>query len=69
MCEMKFYSQEFTVTKEYHFILERRKSMLYEKVSKKTSVHNTLITTFGLKHTEYFSDIVNTITLEDLFQK
>ena len=69
MCEIKFYSDEFTVTKEYHFELERRKKMLYEKVSKKTAVHSTLTTTFGLKKADHFNDIINTITLDDLFEK
>ena len=69
MCEIKFYSDLFTVTKDYHFVLERRRSLLSEKVSKKVAVHNTLITTFGLKRAEYFSDIISTITLDDLFAK
>lgn len=69
MCEIKFYSDEFTVTKEYHFVLERRKKLLYEKVSRKTAVHNTLITTFGLKKSDYFNDIISIITLDDLFEK
>jgi hypothetical protein len=27
-----------------------------------------LITTFGLRHVEYYGDFVNTITLDELFQ-
>lgn len=67
MCEIKFYSDEFSVNKEYHFTLVRRKEMLLEKVPKKATVHNTLITTYGLKHNEYFSDFINTVTMDDLF--
>ena len=67
MCEMKFYSEEFTVNKDYHFVLERRKRLLHEHIAKKATVHNTLITTFGLRKTEYFSDFVHVITLDDLF--
>ena len=69
MCEIKFYSDVFTVTKDYHFVLERRKKLLHEKLSKKTAVHSTLITTFGLKNTDYCNDIINTIVLDDLFAK
>ena len=31
------------------------------------SVHNTLITVFGLKNNEYSSVFTNVITLDDLF--
>lgn len=67
MCEIKFCSDEFSVDKDYHFTLVRRRNLLKEKISKKTAVHSTLITTYGLKHNEYFDDFVNVITLDDLF--
>lgn len=69
MCEIKFYSDEFTANKECHFALAKRERLLREIIPKKASIHNTLITTFGLKHVEYFGDFMNTITLEELFQK
>ena len=69
MCEIKFYSDLFTATKEFHFTLERRKKLLAEIIPKKAAIHNTLITTFGLKQVEYFNDIINTISLDDLFEK
>ena len=67
MCEVKFYSEECTVNKDYHFVLERRRRLLREHISKKATVHNTLITTFGIRHTEYYSDFVDIITLDNLF--
>ena len=67
LCEIKFTGDEFSVSKDYHFTLVRRKNMLLELVPKKTAVHNTLITTYGLKHTEYAGDFIHTITLENLF--
>ena len=69
MCEIKFYSDEYTADKECHFSLVRKGRLLSEIIPKKASVHNTLITTFGLKHTEYFSDFTSTITLDDLFRE
>lgn len=69
MCEVKFYSDEFAVNKEYHFTLVRRKNLLLEKVSKKMAVHSILITTYGLKHNEYYNDFIQTITLDELFTK
>ena len=67
MCEIKFYSDEFAVDKAYHLIVERRKRLLREVIPKKSVVHSTLITTYGLKHNEYYGDFVNAITLDDLF--
>ena len=68
MCEAKFYSDEFIANKDCHFALVRRERLLREIIPKKASIHNTLITTFGLKQVEYFGDFVNVITLDDLFR-
>jgi len=67
MCEIKFYSDEFAVNKEYHLILERRKKMLREIIPAKSVVHSTLITTYGLKRNEYSGDFVSIIKIDDLF--
>ena len=32
------------------------------------AVHNTLITTFGVKHNAYWNNIQSEVTLEDLFK-
>lgn len=67
MCEIKFYSEDFAVDKDYHMTLERRKRLLREVIPKKSVIHNILITTYGLKHNEYYSDFINIVTLDDLF--
>ena len=69
MCEIKFYSDEFVADKDCHFGLVRRERLLREKLSRKVSVYNTLITTFGLSRSEYFGDFVSTVTLDDLFRE
>ena len=69
MCEIKFVGDEFTVTRDYHLLLERRKRLLYEKIPNKAAIHCTLITSFGLRRAEHFSDIISTIPLEDLFRE
>ena len=68
MCEIKYYNDEFVANKDCHFALARKQRLLREVVPKKASIHNTLITTFGLKQVEYFGDFINTITLDDLFK-
>ena len=67
MCEVKFYNDEFAISKDYHITLTRRRNLLQEKIPKRAVIHNTLITTYGLKHNEYYNDFVQTITLDNLF--
>ena len=67
MCEMKYYGEEFMVDKDYDSILRHRKNLLYEIISKKNAVHNTLITTFGIRNNEYRWSFDNVITMDDLF--
>lgn len=68
MCELKFYSGEYSVSKGYHRILMNRQLLLEQELSSKMTIHNTLITTYGLKYNEYSGFFDNVITLEDLFQ-
>ena len=68
MCELKFYSDEFCVSGDYYRTLLRRQGILSGEVSKKTSVHSTLITTFGLKRNDYSGIFTNVLTLDDLFR-
>lgn len=67
MCEMKYYSDEFVVNKEYYQVLLHRQEILKKEISRKISIHNTLITTFGLTYNEYSGIFSNVITLDDLF--
>lgn len=67
MCEMKFYSEEFTIDKKYDMLLRNRQGILREKISKKYAIHNTLITTYGIKDNEYRWAFDNVITMDDLF--
>ena len=68
MCEMKYYSEKFEVTKDYYEHLLHCQNVLSNEISAKTSIHNTLITTFGLVQNKYSGFFSNTITLEDLFK-
>ena len=67
MCEMKFYSEEFTVSKDYHKTLVRRTNTLMEHLKRKNAIQTTLVTTYGLTRNEYASDFVHVVTIDDLF--
>ena len=67
MCEIKYYSKEFAVDKNYYKTLQNRQASLLDMVSPKTSIHSTLITTYGLKKNEYSSAFTSVVTMDDLF--
>lgn len=67
--EIKFYSGDFVVNKSYYNTLLHRQEVLAKEVSRKKVVHNTLITTNGIKRNEYSSIFTNVVTLDDLFRE
>ncbi|MBQ8989105.1 MAG: ATP-binding protein [Prevotella sp.] len=67
MCEMKFYGEEFTVTKAYERKLAHRQILISEMVSRRTVIHPVLITTYGLTYNEYSGAFAQTLTIDDLF--
>ena len=67
MCEIKFYSDDFTVDSSYYRTVIRRQGLLEKYLKRKNVIHNTLITTYGLTYNEYSGVFTNVITLDDLF--
>ena len=67
MCEMKFYNDEYTVTKAYDRVLVGRYNRLDSMIPKRSTVNPVLVTTFGLVYNEYAGTFQNVITLDDLF--
>ncbi len=69
MCEMKFYGDEFSVDKTYDRKLKHRKMLLGNVIPKRSVVHGTLVTTYGLTYNEYSSNFDSVVTMEDLFKE
>ncbi len=68
VCEAKFYKNLFTINKDYYFrLLDRDEQLLYT-LNKKITIHNVLITTFGIKENEYTNFFDNIVCLDDLFK-
>lgn len=67
MCEIKYYGDKFMVNKDYYHKLLHRQELLTQEISKKFSIHSTLITTFGLYYNEYSGIFTNQIKMDDLF--
>lgn len=67
MCEIKYYGNKFVVNKDYYQVLLNRQNILAQELSPRVSIHNTLITTFGLTYNEYSGIFSKVLTLDDLF--
>lgn len=70
LCEIKFYNNNFKITKQYDQQLRNKVSALLETVQKKSkdicNIHLTLITTYGLSSNEYSGKVVSVVTMNDL---
>jgi len=67
VCEMKFSRKEFVITKDYDRILQNKVWTFAEETHTKKAVHATMITTYGVKHNEYWGNVQSELTLDDLF--
>ncbi len=68
LCEMKFSSGEFEITKSERDKIENRKDTFISKTRTSKSVRITLITSVGLKQNMHSKIIQNTVTIKDLFK-
>ena len=68
LCEMKYSDNEFIITKEYDKILRNKRSVFREETRTRKTIHTTLITTYGVKHNEYWGNIQSEVTLDALFE-
>ena len=68
LCEMKFYNEKFTVDKNYYMKIVHRQNVLAEHLSRKSVIHNVLVTTEGLNYNEYSSIFQNVVVLDNLFE-
>lgn len=67
VCEVKFYSGEYVIDKDYSLKL-RNKIAAFKAASKtKKALVPTMITTFGVKHNSYSGNIQQEVILDDLF--
>ncbi|MDR2204744.1 MAG: ATP-binding protein [Flavobacteriaceae bacterium] len=67
LCEMKFSTKEFIITKNYDDNLRNKRGVFIEETNTKKSVHITMTTTYGVKHNAYRNNIQSEVLLDDLF--
>lgn len=69
LCEMKFSSEKYEITKSYDAELRRKSRVFTDKSDCQKAVTTVMITTYGLVSNAYAGDIQNQVTMEDLFEK
>ncbi len=67
ICEMKFCEDDFSISASYDKTLRNKLSTFQEETGCKSSLHLTMVTTYGLKFNEYAGRVQSVITMEDLF--
>jgi len=67
LCEIKYSSTPFRITRPYAEKLRSKRAAFLEETRKIKSAHTTMITTFGLVHNEYSNEILSQVQLDDLF--
>jgi hypothetical protein len=67
ICEMKFYTDEFTIDKSYAAELARKLEVFRDQTAVKKSLFLTFITTYGVKRNEYSDRLVHNNLTIDLF--
>ncbi len=67
LCEMKFCKDDFAVDAAYDKQLRHKLSLFASETHSRSSLHMTLVTTWGLARTPYSNRFTKVITMDDLF--
>lgn len=68
VCEIKLYSDVFTINKQYYQELRNKISQFRIQTGSKKNVFLTMITTYGVAENQYSNEIVtNSLTMDSLF--
>lgn len=69
LCEMKFYDDEWVISKTYAQALRKKKSCFKEKTGTKKTPFTTMITTYGVKKDKHYMDAVEAqLTMDAFFE-
>ena len=68
LCEMKFSSTEYSVSKDYSAELRRKKSAFLSSTKTRKALVTSMVTAFGLVRNAYGMEISSQVKLDDLFE-
>lgn len=69
LCEMKFSQGEYEITKQYDEHLRERIEEFRSATKTRKALHQTFITTYGVKNNIYKGTIQSEVVLDDLFKE
>ena len=64
---MKFSQSEFEITKQYDARLRERAEIFRAATKTRKALHQTFVTTYGLKKNMYSGNVQSEVMLDDLF--
>lgn len=68
LCEIKYSTNDFSITNEYDEWLRTRKETFRAVTKTRKTLHTVLITTYGLTKNKYSANIHDIVILNDLFE-
>lgn len=68
LCEMKFSTNSFTISKSYEQTLRERMGIFKAKTKTAKSLVNTFVTTFGISNGAHYSIVGSEVVMDDLFE-
>ncbi|MDR2233441.1 MAG: ATP-binding protein [Tannerella sp.] len=68
LCEMKYAGKEFVIDKKTDENLRHKRAAFKEETKTNHALHLTMITTYGVKHNQYWGSIQSEVTVNDLFK-
>ena len=69
LCEMKYAQESYVIDKKTDEALRNKRAAFKRESKTRKAVHLTMITTYGIKHNEYWGNIQSEVTMDDLFEK
>ncbi|GHV58164.1 hypothetical protein FACS1894182_09220 [Bacteroidia bacterium] len=69
LCEMKYAGEEFVIDKQQDENLRNKRAAFRNETKTSKTLYITMITTYGVKHNEYWGNIQSEVVMDDLFEK
>ncbi len=66
LCEMKFSLSEFVIDKKYDESLRNKKAAFVRETKTRKAIHQTMITTYGVRRNEYSGQVQSEVKMDDL---
>ncbi len=67
LCEMKYASDVYIISKAYESVLKNKMSTFRNESNTKKAIHLTFVTTYGIKHNQHSEKVQSQVILDNLF--